>query len=48
MKQQFVITLTVRQTEIPSFETAWLQTHLLWTCCVHKIYYFSLYFRKNI
>jgi len=42
MKQQFVITHTIRQTEIPAlfviklFSTAGLQTHLLSKCCVHK------------
>jgi hypothetical protein len=36
MKQQFVITLAVRQTEIPAYEALGLQTHYLSTCCVHK------------
>jgi len=33
MKQQFIVTHTIRQTEVPA---SWLQTHFLSKCCVHK------------
>ena len=47
MEQQFVVTHTIRQTEI-SWLPDRLQTHLLSKCCIHKKYCVSLYFRKNM
>ena len=36
MTQRFVVTHTIRQTEIPTLPTGGLQTHRLSKCCVHR------------
>jgi hypothetical protein len=36
LKQQFAVTHTTRQTEIPTLLASWVKTHLLSKCCVHK------------
>jgi hypothetical protein len=36
LEQQYVIILTIRQTEIPALLDVWVKTHRLSEYCVHK------------
>ena len=48
MKQQFVVTHTIRQTDIPALLASWVTNTTLSKCCLQKKNCFLLHCRKKI